>query len=91
MDRVVKKRRPTLIEVMLVIVIVGFIALVGIIIWGKYQTYNLTDGSDSSQQDSGVEVPAIQTAEDLDDAATVLDATDIESTFDQQLQTQTDF
>ena len=77
----------SIVEVIIVVAVVGLIGLIGWRVWDAQQNTD-TGQTETSQQN---QVPDINNESDLDKASESLDATDVEGSESQQLDSQTSF
>jgi prepilin-type N-terminal cleavage/methylation domain-containing protein len=88
MERNMRKSGFSAVEVIIVLVIVGIIAALGVVGYNRWkQTQTKSNSTDTSQQ-STTGAPEIKKTSDLDKAATVLDQSDLDDASASDLETQ---
>ena len=76
----------TLVEVAVVVLVVGLLAFIGLRVWGTYSAQDLAKNTDQT-----TETTKIATAKDLDSVEKQLDNTDVVGSFENELDSQSDF
>ncbi|HXH04912.1 MAG TPA: prepilin-type N-terminal cleavage/methylation domain-containing protein [Candidatus Nitrosotenuis sp.] len=86
-----RKNGFSVVEVIIAILI---IALIGFILLKAWEVFSSDDAqlqSDTSQQPTSQQAPAINSAEDLTEAEKMLDETNVEGSSEQELDSETGF
>ena len=78
MNRLIRQKGFSIVEIVLVVVVVGIVGLLGYTFYGKYQA-SKTPVAETSQTTSATNVstpPSVNSTADLDKAQSVIDQTD---------------
>lgn len=82
-----KTKGFSVVEILIVVVVVGIVAALGVVGYGRWKQTQVANKTDTTQQTVSA-APEIKTSSDLDTALTTLDQADVTGTDTAQLDSQ---